>query len=58
MTQPPQKVYPILQTTQAPDLTPAVGSVDPHVKMAEIYMAEHAATAPPEPRKQKNLTQV
>jgi hypothetical protein len=58
MTQPPQKIYPILQTTQAPDLTPAVGSVDPHVKMAEIYMAEHGTATAVEPRKQKNLTQV
>jgi anaerobic magnesium-protoporphyrin IX monomethyl ester cyclase len=57
MTQPPRKIY-TLQTTQAPALVPADTGIDPHVKLAEIYMSEHATTIAPEPRKQKNLTTV
>ena len=43
MTQPPRKIYP-LQTTQAPNLVPSDVGIDPHVKLAEIYMAEHVTT--------------
>jgi hypothetical protein len=56
----PRKIIPI-QTTQAPALSPAaelpVGtSLDPHVKLAEMFMAEQRSK--PESRKQKNLTEV
>lgn len=55
-----RKIIPILQTTQAPELSPApevpVGtSLDPHVKLAEMFMEEHGR---PPSRKQKNLTEV
>jgi hypothetical protein len=54
-----RKIIPILQTTQAPELSPApelpVGtSLDPHVKLAEMFMEEHRPKF--ESRKQKNLT--
>ena len=56
-----RKIIPILQTTQAPELSPApeipVGtSLDPHVKLAEMFMEEHRPKF--ESRKQKNLTEV
>ena len=56
-----RKIIPILQTTQAPQLSPApeipVGtSLDPHVKLAEMFMEEHRPKF--ESRKQKNLTEV
>ena len=55
------KIIPILQTTQAPQLSPApevpVGtSLDPHVKLAEMFMEEHRPRF--ESRRQKNLTEV
>lgn len=49
-----RKIIPI-QTTQAPDLKP-LGPVDPHVKLAEMFLAE--AKPRVESRKQKNLTVV
>ena len=56
-----RKIIPILQTTQAPELSPApevpVGtSLDPHVKLAEMFMEEHRPKF--ESRRQKNLTEV
>lgn len=56
-----RKIIPILQTTQAPELSPApevpVGtSLDPHVKLAEMFMEEHRPRF--ESRRQKNLTEV
>jgi hypothetical protein len=48
-----RKIIPI-QTTQAPDLKPL--GVDPHVKLAEMFLAE--ARPKIESRKQKNLTAV
>jgi hypothetical protein len=43
-----------IQTTQAPDLKPL--GIDPHVKLAEMFLAE--AKPRHESRKQKNLTEV
>jgi hypothetical protein len=48
-----RKIIPI-QTTQAPDLKPL--GIDPHVKLAEMFLAE--ARPKIESRKQKNLTAV
>lgn len=49
-----RKIIPI-QTTQAPDLKP-VDIADPHVKLAEMFMANQRPRY--ESRKQKNLTAV
>ena len=56
-----RKIIPILQTTQAPELSPAIESpvgtsLDPHVKLAEMFMEEHRPKF--ESRKQKNLIEV
>ena len=56
-----RKIIPIIQTTQAPELSPAPEvpagtSLDPHVKLAEMFMEEHRPRF--ESRKQKNLTEV
>jgi hypothetical protein len=56
-----RKIIPILQTTQAPELSPAPEvpagtSLDPHVKLAEMFMEEHRPKF--ESRKQKKLTEV
>lgn len=61
MTDQTRRIIPIVQTTQAPELKPAnelpVGtSLDPHVKLAEIFMATHGPAEPS--RKQRNLTEV
>lgn len=61
MTQEARRTIPIVQTTQAPDLRPAaeipVGTMmDPHVKLAEMFMAQQRNKN--ESRKQKNLTEV
>jgi len=49
----PRRIIPI-QTTQTPDVRPVI-DVDPHVKLSEMFLV---APAPPEVRKQKNLTEV
>lgn len=50
----PSKIIPI-QTTQAPDFN-KIDVVDPHVKLAEMFLAEQRPRI--ESRKQKNLTVV
>jgi hypothetical protein len=51
----PRKIIPI-QTVQAPNPEPQSLNVDPHVILAEMFMAENRPRL--ESRKQKNLTEV